>query len=167
MFSFSLFQIIILVSLSGLLAIVIRNFFKDRKWKFFLLKMIGIILLTWILNGFINLFNFSSMETKSAGDSALTTTLVVFCYVSMLLGMVAEYYYSQAKEGKKKFEMNYVEFVIPFLLSPMIFIPLLSIIHNPMDTVVTATPRLMIYLVSFQNGFLWKNYMSGQKKKVG
>src|SRR4051812_188711 len=49
----------------------------------------------------------AGLETKGGGRE---TIAVVFCYMSMLLGMVAQYFYRQAERGAKRFRFKPIEF---------------------------------------------------------
>src|SRR3954469_15597688 len=58
---------------------------------------------------------------------ARETVAVVCCYASMLLGMVAQYFYRQAESGAKRLRFRAIEFLMPIFASPIVFIPLLTI----------------------------------------
>jgi hypothetical protein len=81
-----------------------------------------------------------------------------FC---MLLGMAAEslYHYLDAPAGKRQFDIG--SFIKPFLVSPLVFMPLAASLQNAnMDLSQMDAPRLMVFLVAFENGFLWRGYFS-------
>ena len=101
------------------------------------------------------------IETKGPVNETLA---VAFCYGAMLLGMVAQYAYNQARTGN--FEFDPAAFFMPIFASPIVFIPLLTVISDVNATGALATSKLMVYLVSFQNGFFWRGFFEAQKMGV-
>ena len=83
-------------------------------------------------------------------------------YVCMLAGMAAEYlyhYFDASPSQPRKFELG--TFVKPFLVSPLIFMPLAASLQGAnQDFSNFDAPRLMVFLVAFENGFLWRGYFS-------
>ncbi len=96
-----------------------------------------------------------SMQTRSATDEIVA---IVICYTSMVLGMMAEYGYAQAERGNKKLEFDLMSFLMPIFASPIVFIPLLTLTSEVALGGAFARPKLMVYLVAFQNGFFWKSF---------
>ena len=89
---------------------------------------------------------------------------MAFCYLSMVFGMVAQYYYKQAQRGDKTFTFEPLEFLMPIFASPIVFIPLLTITSDMAFSGAFSKSKLMVYLVAFQNGFFWKSFF-GQRQK--
>jgi hypothetical protein len=81
-----------------------------------------------------------------------------FCYASMVFGMMAEYGYAQAERGNKKIEFDLMSFLMPIFASPIVFIPLLTLTSEVAIGGAFTRPKLMVYLVAFQNGFFWKSF---------
>ena len=90
---------------------------------------------------------------------------VAFCYLSMVLGMVAQYFYKQAERGDKALTFQAVEFLMPIFASPIVFIPLLTITSDLSLSGPFTKAKLMVYLIAFQNGFFWKSFFD-QRQKV-
>jgi len=89
---------------------------------------------------------------------------VVFCYLCMLAGMMAEYGYAQAERGRKKFKFEIVTFMMPIFASPIVFIPLLTLTTDEaMAGGAFTRVKLMVYLVAFQNGFFWKSFFEQRR----
>ena len=103
------------------------------------------------------------IESKGAADEWLA---VAICYLSMVLGMVAQYFYKQAESGQKKLTFNMMEFLMPILASPIVFIPLLTITSDMTFSGPFTRAKLMVYLVAFQNGFFWKTFFEQRQKKI-
>jgi hypothetical protein len=91
------------------------------------------------------------VETKGAVHETLA---IAFCYAAMVLGMVAQYAYRQAET--RDFRFDPAAFFMPIFASPIVFIPLLVVIGDVNTTGALAQPKLMVYLVAFQNGFFWR-----------
>jgi hypothetical protein len=104
-----------------------------------------------------------TVETKGPAQEAIA---VVFCYAAMLLGMIAQYGYSQAERGRKRFKFEAMQFMMPVFASPIVFIPLLTITADmPLGGAFTRA-KLMVYLVAFQNGFFWKSFFEQRREIV-
>jgi hypothetical protein len=103
----------------------------------------------------------NNIEAKGAVQEGVAVAL---CYLSMLLGMVAQYFFRQAEGGAKKFKFEPVEFLMPILASPIVFIPLLTITADMAFSGAFTKAKLMVYLVSFQNGFFWKSFFEQRQK---
>ena len=94
------------------------------------------------------------------------TIAVVFCYLSMVLGMMSQYFYRQAERGAKKLTVKPVEFMMPIFASPIVFIPLLTITADVSLSGAFTKSNLMVYLIAFQNGFFWKSFFEQRRQKV-
>jgi hypothetical protein len=88
------------------------------------------------------------------------------CYLSMLLGMVAQYCYRQAEGGADKLTFKPMEFMMPIFASPIVFIPLLTITTDVSLSGAFTKSKLMVYLVAFQNGFFWKSFFEERRQKA-
>lgn len=103
------------------------------------------------------------IETKGAVQEGAAVAL---CYVSMLVGMAAQYFYKQAERGDKKLSFAPLEFLMPIFASPIVFIPLLTITSDLALTGAFTSGKLMVYLVAFQNGFFWKSFFEQRQKAI-
>ena len=76
------------------------------------------------------------VESKGAVHETLA---VAFCYAAMLLGMVAQYGYTQART--QNFRFDPAAFFMPIFVSPIVFIPLLTVVAvAPSATNTVAKP---------------------------
>jgi hypothetical protein len=108
-------------------------------------------------------FGFPALPTNFAkgGPEADLGPLVLAMYVFMLLGMGAEYlyHYLDAKPSVRK--LDWGGFVKPIIVSPMVFGPLAaSLLTAKVDLSRFNIPLLMLYIVAFENGFLWRGYFT-------
>jgi hypothetical protein len=95
------------------------------------------------------------------------TVSIGLCYVSMLLGMVAQYFYAQAERGGRRFRFNLMTFLMPIFASPIVFIPLLTLTSELGGGGAFTRAKLMVYLVAFQNGFFWRTFFEQRQKEIG
>jgi len=120
-----------------------------------------LIVLSWAIYAFA--FPDVEIETKGAAQEWLA---VAVCYLSMVLGMLAQYFYKQAESGHKKPTIDTMELLMPILASPIVFIPLLTITSDMTFSGPFTKAKLMVYLVAFQNGFFWKTFFEQRQKKI-
>lgn len=114
----------------------------------------------------LGVFAFALRDTVESKGTVDETAPVVFCYLAMLLGMFAEYGYSQAEHGHTKLTFALMDFLMPIFASPIVFIPLLTITADMSDGGAFTRSKLMVYLVAFQNGFFWKSFFEQRRKTV-
>jgi drug/metabolite transporter (DMT)-like permease len=105
----------------------------------------------------------SDIESKGAVQESVA---VVFCYLSMVLGMVAQYCYGQAERGAEKLTFKPMEFLMPIFASPIVFIPLLTITADIALSGAFTKSKLMVYFVAFQNGFFWKSFFERRRREM-
>jgi hypothetical protein len=104
-----------------------------------------------------------AMQTRGAADEIVAIAL---CYMSMVFGMMAEYGYAQAERGNKRLEFDVMSFLMPILASPIVFIPLLTLTSEVAIGGAFTRPKLMVYLVAFQNGFFWKSFFEQRRAEA-
>lgn len=104
-----------------------------------------------------------AVQTRGASDEIVA---IVICYLSMVFGMMAEYGYAQAERGNKKLEFELMPFLMPILASPIVFIPLLTLTSEVAMGGAFTRPKLMVYLVAFQNGFFWKSFFEQRRAEA-
>jgi H+/Cl- antiporter ClcA len=124
--------------------------------------MIGIVALVLYLVVLHLAFGFPSFSNGLAkGPEPDLRPLVLVLFVCMVLGMAAEYlyHYLDAKPAQRKFDWG--SLVKPFLVSPLVFVPLAASLQAAnVDLSTFNIPLLMLYLVAFENGFLWRGYFA-------
>jgi hypothetical protein len=93
--------------------------------------------------------------------------MLVALYISMGLGMVAQYlhrYLELPRDKRGGFDLG--QFLAPVLVSPIVFIPLYAaLVNSKVDFSAEPSARIMFLLVSFQNGFFWKEYFDSRSRK--
>lgn len=109
--------------------------------------------------------------SKGAGEGAGgagSAPLVLAMFLCMMLGMGAEYvyHYLDGKAGERKFDWG--SFCKPFLVSPLVFVPLAASLENAqVDVSRFSVPVMMLFLVAFENGFLWRGYFARKLAEAG
>jgi hypothetical protein len=104
-----------------------------------------------------------AVQTRGASDEIVA---IAICYLSMVIGMMAEYGYAQAERGNKKLEFELMSFLMPIFASPIVFIPLLTLTSEVAMGGAFTRPKLMVYLVAFQNGFFWKSFFEQRRAEA-
>jgi hypothetical protein len=104
-----------------------------------------------------------AVQTRGTSDEIVA---IVICYLSMVCGMMAEYGYVQAERGKKRLEFDVMSFLMPIFASPIVFIPLLTLTSEVAIGGAFTRPKLMVYLVAFQNGFFWKSFFEQRRAEA-
>ena len=104
-----------------------------------------------------------AVQTRGTSDEIVA---IVICYLSMVFGMMAEYGYAQAERGNKKLEFELMSFLMPIFASPIVFIPLLTLTSEVAMGGAFTRPKLMVYLVAFQNGFFWKSFFEQRRAEA-
>ena len=121
------------------------------------LYLLGILLLFGLIP--ISLFDFpTSSGLASRGETENDLPFIFAMYFFLLLGMLAQFGYtrfSQPKRRRRKFDLGL--FLAPLFTSPIIFIPLYAAVSAAeADPNTPGSARIMLLLVAFENGFLWK-----------
>jgi hypothetical protein len=101
-------------------------------------------------------------QPTARGAGEVQWALVVALYGEMILGMLAHaaYHRFQRPRGRRrKFDLG--AFLAPVFVSPIIFLPLASILQATEPVQADAT-RLMLFLVAFENGFFWREFFENR-----
>ena len=98
------------------------------------------------------------INAGSAMSDATKARILLFgVFVAMLAGMVGKTYYDHITKNNQAFAFN--QFLIPIIVSPMIFGVVFSFIKN--------TEPIPALILGFQNGFFWQDIFSGLKAPNG
>jgi hypothetical protein len=153
-----IFSVILGVSVLALIAgLLYRLFQRDQKGRMASAIVLGLALAVVTV--------IAPPSTRLRADGQIEEVAsVVFCYVCMVLGMMAEYAYAQAERGRRRFKFEPMTFLMPIFASPIVFIPLLTLTIAPsLPDSAISTQKLMVYLVAFQNGFFWRSFFEQRR----
>ena len=73
-------------------------------------------------------------------------------YFSMVLGMISKALHDSLVNAN---EIEFVHFIVPMTVSPIVFGGILQIIRNPHD----KFDLLGVVAIGFQNGFFWQDVL--------
>ncbi|QOY90784.1 hypothetical protein [Paludibaculum fermentans] len=160
----------VIVSMSSLL-LAIRLIWRHRREPSVFALSIGLGMISLYLLLLHVLFGFPAaqeVQAKSGSDYGFLT-MVLALYICMLLGMMAEYgyhHFSLPVGSRQRFDFGSI--ARPILVSPLVFIPLVSSIQNSgLDLVHMDGMRFMVFVVAFENGFLWRGYSGVALSRFG
>jgi len=137
---------------------------------------IGSVIVLLVLLAYVGALHFffgfpSFTGALAKGPSQLTEAshseapLVFALFVMMVLGMFADYLYSYLDAPKGSLEFEWRSFLKPIVVSPLVFVPLAGSLQNEnVDLSHFSIPVFMLFLVAFENGFLWRGYFERKLK---
>jgi hypothetical protein len=134
-------------------------------------KRIRLILLLCILAGcgivYFRLFQSRALlETK--GERPHELAFIIILYLFMVVGMICQYLYSlliQPRKQRPPFDWG--NFLAPLFASPIVSIPMLVAFQNSeIDLTQLTLPRVMVFVVAFQNGFFWKEIFESRRRSL-
>jgi hypothetical protein len=150
---------ILVASAIGLAAVLVHWTFSQRRLAKSLASIVVIAVAIWIVTDLA-----PGVTTQRDATSAEIASVVI-CYLSMVLGMLAEYLYGQAEQREQKLKFELMPLLMPILASPIVFIPLLTITTDVAAGGAFTRAKLMVYLVAFQNEFFWKKFFEQQRHR--
>jgi hypothetical protein len=149
------------ISLVGLVLLLSLRAWKADEWRPFVLELGSLAIVATLLR---ILFGFPVPQTIVGKGATEDWALATALYVCMLAGMLSQYVYRLLERRESRRIWNWGTFVAPIFASPIVFIPLLASFEGTgIDLRNSASPRLMIFLVAFQNGFFWKEYFDNRR----
>jgi hypothetical protein len=158
---------IVVVAIVGLAARSTFILARQRKPKPFLASIAALAALTVLLHrlfGFPFAFSFSASKTLTPNELPAIGLL----FACMMAGMLAHWLFVWLETPRRKrprFDVGL--FLMPVLVSPVIFIPLLASQQNAdLSLSRLDVPRFMVLLVAFENGFFWKEYFDNRRKRA-
>lgn len=159
---------IIVVALAGLLVVAVHRGITTRRWVrlgIHLLFLGGVALLLRVPLPFTTAWGLATKGREDEPDQLIRVVALVACFLSMIFGMAAQYFYAQCAAGRRRMKFDLTSFVVPFFLSPIVFTPLLGVMDAALSSQALSSQTLMLYFVAFQNGFMWKDVI--EKRRHG
>lgn len=168
--NYLLLELFVILLGSVYLTLLIFRFVKSVKNRAVLLvAMIPFILLLLnfsVLDIELTSFSFKINEPiRSRGGDDIEVAPLIMMFISMVLGMLFNYLfnrYMKSKQDRLPFDLGV--FLAPVLISPIIYVPLYSLFQSGEFT--TTDSRIMLYLVSFENGFFWKEFFDNKLRNL-
>lgn len=142
----------IVLTIVGLLSLILVK--KDWQQKKQITFVCAIIIMGALIYFLIDIFILQSRKGITKGDFfAKIPCLEIGLYFIMLMGMASKYLYDAIGErNRKKIKFNKWQFIRPFLVSPMIFIAVYSMIPE-------TTSAFLLLIFAYQNGFFWQTVL--------
>jgi peptidoglycan/LPS O-acetylase OafA/YrhL len=159
-------NLILIICVVGLIAVTARQARQRGEWRPFWMNLAALAAFSLFLNRWFG-FPFASPLVNKGGNDLLLAGAMA---TSMVIGMFAQYLYRHFESPVRyRRKWDWGCFMAPVFASPTIFIPLAAAFQNS-DIDLTkdslTLPRLMIFLVAFENGFFWKEYFDRRRKEV-
>jgi len=151
------------ISLAGLFVLTVRGFLRTKKIG---RALVYISVLLGCGGTYLTVFR-AGLQVQPKGVESYQWAVVLLLYICMLAGMAANHLYgwlSGPKPTRRPFDIG--TFLAPMLVSPIVFIPLwVAFQSSSIDPTNLAAPKLMIFLVTFENGFFWKAFFDGRRRE--
>jgi hypothetical protein len=159
-------NLILIICIAGLIAVTARWARNTGEWRPFWVEIIAVGAFAVFLNRSFG-FPFASPVVNKGGNDLMLAAAMA---ISMIIGMLAQYLYHHFERPEHyRTKWDWGCFIAPVFASPIIFIPLAAAFQT-VDVDLTkdrmTLPRLMIFLVAFENGFFWKEYFDRKRKEV-
>ena len=149
--------------LAVLLALAVIRAIQTSRWRMLIAEVFAILCFAVFLR---LLFGFPVASTIIAKSPSSDWAIAAALFVFMVLGMFAQYLFGRftlPKRERKEFDWGV--FIAPVFASPLVFVPLLAALQNAdIDLAHLTAPRMMVFLVAFENGFFWKGYFDRQRQ---
>jgi drug/metabolite transporter (DMT)-like permease len=150
------------ISLAGLFVLIVREFLRSRNtWR----SLLSAAAVLAFAVGYFTWFQ-STSQVQPKSDQPNEWAFVVVLYLFMLAGMASSYLYGRFASSRTNREpFDIWNFVAPVVVSPIVFIPLLGAFQSvDVDLAHLSRAKMMIFLVTFENGFVWKQVFDNRKK---
>ena len=159
-------NLILAVCFVGFAAVMARWARKTGEWRSFWMSVIPLVAFGIFLNHWFGFPIVAPVVGKSGNDLLLAGAMAI----SMVVGMFAQYLYRYFERPERyRAKWDWGCFIASIFASPIIFIPLAAAFQNADVDLTNARmtlPRLMIFLVAFENGFFWKEYFDHKRKET-
>jgi hypothetical protein len=158
-------NVIVAFCLLATLALSAWRAVRAKSWSAFAIEAVGVGVGVLILNW---LFGFPTPPPVTTKGTKANLAVLATLFASMLLGMLGQVLYahfSLPRSTRARRSIDWGTFWAPAFASPVIFIPLMATLENAdIDLQALTTPRMMIFVVAFQNGFFWKGHFDRQQE---
>lgn len=160
-------NLLLAISLIGFLAVSTVSVKHSGLWRPYLALISGLLVFGFFLH---QLFGFPQLrpEVAAKGDSGQPLVVTTALYLCMVTGMLAQHLYFHFMRGKtSRPKWDWGIFLSPVLASPIVFIPLQGALQSAgIDLMAQPQPRIMLFLVAFENGFFWKDFFDRQRREA-
>jgi hypothetical protein len=161
----------ILTSFFILMSLVISlyKFLLSKKVSYFIINSIILILCVIVLYKYFYIAEIPIPKGSQDTTSFTTWLTIGLCFIAMIIGMLCQFlylYYTLPKKDRDKLKKDWGGFIAPICVSPIVFIPLATLLQNVrIDFTNPSITSIMSLFIAFQNGFFWKEIFDHHRKK--
>ena len=158
----NLVNVVFSISLAGLLVLSIVKFVKTKEIGQFVFEFVALA----ACGGIYALVFQRGQGLLPKGKQPHEWAFVIILYGWTLIGMACHYFYGLLMKPKRtRPPFDWGSLLAPMFASPMVFGPLLLAFQGAdIDIANLTPPRLMIFLVAWENGFFWKAFVEDRRK---
>ena len=140
--------------------IILIEWIRSREIKILLLQFILLIILIAIIS-IITSFPSTDDRVALGNDSIIIKPwlTVVSMYFFIIFGMISNYFF----HFKAKSDFKLIKFLKPIFISPIILLPLIGVMQ---EGKIELMQYVSFLLLSFQNGFFWKEIFNRTKSSM-
>jgi hypothetical protein len=151
------------ISLVGLLVLTLWRFARTRNIRLTIFYAVVLLICGVVYRVFFQ----TGSQISPKSDSAPHWAFIMVLFISMVLGMASNHFYNRfANPTSTRLPFDLGNFAFPFFAAPIIFIPLFgAFLDAGVDLNKLTPPKLMIFLVAFENGFFWREVFASQRRK--
>ncbi|MBA7481228.1 hypothetical protein ES707_16698 [subsurface metagenome] len=161
-------NLLVTVCLAGWFGIILVQLARNIRgfWILFSAQSIIILATAYCLNRYFGYY--SRLEVKGAltiGEGWILCGL----YVCTLLGILGNNTLAQTKVRRGydiQVKLRWVSFIKPLIISPIVFLTVLSVLNNIGTPGNTPTTVVMQFMLAFQNGFFWKSIVDRVERPI-
>jgi hypothetical protein len=156
-------QVFWISSLAALGLAVYQAGRRRRFYPLFWTLLVLVVLLTVLVAGGVVALPWAE-PLKARGEEETEWALIASLYAVMVLGMLAHYGYERFQRPlRRRTRFDGGALLAPIFVSPIVFLPLASILEST-TSVQAIAPRLMLFLVAFENGFFWREFFDNRSR---
>lgn len=131
---------------------LLYDWISTRRTKVIGLQFGGLILLFLFLRLY---FGFPGHKTSFGPETSLLKNILLL--ICIMLGIISSYVFSRER-------FHFLECLRPLLISPIILLPLHTLIEKEHD--IDLGRMLTLCLIAYQNGFFWKTIFKDSKNTL-
>jgi hypothetical protein len=124
------------------------SWWRTRRHRLFLVELTG---LAAALGALQLLFDFSSPIVRFGPSDRV---VVMMTFMAVLAGIGSQYFFDLWSQPHPRPAFDLQGFLKPFLISPIVFLPVLGLIPDEVDG--SGRREMFLCLNAFQNGFFWR-----------
>jgi hypothetical protein len=160
---------LVLIAMFAVVLFAVARGLRTGQWPGVILDLSMLFVFGFFLNRLFG-FPYPADGNTIPKDGQEDLTLLAVLAACMILGMLAQVFYqhfSLPRAQRVRRKIDWGLFLAPVFASPIVFIPLMVALQDAkIDFTAMTIPRMMIFLVAFQNGFFWKGHFDRQRKDV-